>query len=220
MAKEKQKVTYLFLASRKYPFPEDDFDYTYSDNNDPEIKAKKNQEIVALDVTTSFSNSWEGNLTSYPVSAGSEISDHITIRNNKYVLEGIVSDTPIEVHKNESIGQLGTGYNRTYAALDMIKEMYTNKVIFTLFSEYQRIDNCVITGVSFDQSADFSIRFKITMEQVRLAYAKTVSLNVKASTKKKTDSNKNGGGTTKNQADTDQYRRNREEAIKRNNAGG
>lgn len=218
MAAKQEKTTYLFLASRLYPYSkEGEKVATTNEDGTREIQRKKGQQIVALDVTTRFSNEWQGNVTSYPVSTGSDITDHITIRNNKYTLEGIVSDIPFEVHKQEELGQLGTGAERTHAALQLLDEMFRSKVIFTLYSEYQQIDNCVITSINFDQTPEFAIRFTIQMEQIRLAYAKTVSLKVSAGTKKKVASNQNGGGTTKATADTDQYRKNRDASILKNN---
>lgn len=218
MAKNADKITYIFLASRKYPIPSGDFDYTYFEDATSEITKKAGQEIVALDVTTKFSNTWEGNVSSYPISSGADITDHISIRNNKYVLEGVVSDTPIEIHKNEYYGDGGTGADRIFAAIEMLEYMFKNRVLFTLFSEYQQIDNAVITGVSFEQTAQYAVNITIQMEQVRFAYAKTVNLNVKPATKKKVASNQNGGGSTKVEADRTAYKDNINAEIKKNNS--
>lgn len=218
MAVNADKVTYIFLASRKNPIPSQDFEYTYFEGGASEITKKKGQEIVALDIATKFSNNWEGNVSSYPLSAGSDITDNISIRNNKYTLEGVVSDTPIEIHKNEYYGQGGTGADRIRAAIEMLDYMFQNRVIFTLFSEYQQIDNAVITGVNFDYIGQDAINLTVQMEQVRFAYAKSVKLNVSPATKKKVASNQNGGGATKVQEAQDTYKKNRDAEIAKNNS--
>jgi len=208
------KVTYLFLGSRSYPFSYDD---KLETNKEGEILARDTQILISLDVTTSLKTSWSGDVSKYPVSSGSEISDHVSIRNNTYTLEGIISDTPVEGHKNELFGQQGTNHYRIISSIDALKALYEAKKTFTFFSEYQKIDNVVITKVDFDQTGQMAVAFSIEFEQVRFAYAKSVTLNVKKSTKKTVASNKNGGGAAKQSATSIQnHRLNIEEAKKVN----
>jgi len=204
-------VTYLFLASRLYPFG---LSGEVKTDDKGQLVKSDDQQIMSLDVTTRFTNDWSGEVTRYPVSQGSEITDHITIRNSKFTLEGMISDMPFEKHPAEFFGSYGTGSYRAMAAVETFQQMFEEKVVFTLFSEYQQIDNCVITSVNFEQSGEYAVHFAIGIEQLRFAYAKTVTLNVSSATKKKTGSNKNGGGTTKVQMDPTSYQQNRDAAQK------
>ncbi|QFG76723.1 hypothetical protein DMB90_11820 [Raoultella planticola] len=93
--------------------------------------------------------------------------------------------------------------------------------MFTLYSEFQKIDNCIITGIDFDQESQEAINFKISIEQTRLAFAKQVTLNVSKSTKKSVASNTNGGGSTKAEASNSElsgYTQKRNKAIAKNEA--
>lgn len=217
MAATKEKTTYIFLASRRGTDRYDDISYNYTEDGTAQIQKKKGQEIVSLDVTTKLSMSWNGSVSSYAVSGDSDISDHLTIKNDKYTLSGVVSDTPIQRYENETLGYAGTGGRRVMASLQLLRQMYEEKVIFDLYSEYERISNVVITDIDFDIEAQNAIEFRIQMEQVRFAYAKTVSLNVSSGTKKKIASNKNGGGSTKVNAETSTYEKNRDALIEKNN---
>lgn len=214
---DKETTTYIFLASRKYPITSPNNGSEQKEDGTPLNETKKGREIIALDVTTSFTNSWEADLTKYPVSSGSEISDHLSIRNNKYTLKGIVSDTPIEPHTGEYLGQLGTGGARIIAAIEVLQKMFKERVPFTLFSEFQKIENVVITKVDFDQAPENAIAFSIQFEEVRFAYAKTVSLNVKASKKKSVASNTNGGSSAKGDAKSLSDHRSKIEELKKVN---
>ncbi len=213
---EKDSTRYLFLVSRNFPLVKTDTEYeTTADGK--EIARRDGQEIVALDVTTSFSHAWEADLSKYPVSSGSEISDHLTVRNNKYTLKGVVSETPFEAHSQEYLGSLGTGYKRVVAAIDVLREIFDKRLPFTLFTEHKKIENVVMTKVNFDQASQFATEFQIEFEQVRFAYARTVALNVKKSAKKSVASNKNGGGAAKQDADSlDNYRKKRAAAKELN----
>lgn len=214
--KEESTVTYVFLASRLYPFGLSDAVKT---DEKGQLTKTDGKQIMALDVTTRFSNSWEGDLTKYPISSGSEITDHISIRNNKYTLEGVISDTPFEKHDSEFFGGYPTGSYRAMAAVETLEKMFKDKKTFTLFSEYQQIDNAIITSIKFEQEGALSVRFTMEMEQVRFAYAKTVNLKVSASTKKTVAPNQNGGGSSKQTADgISEYERKVAEAKKTNAA--
>lgn len=217
---EGDTVTYLFLASRLFTTKEGGNIKT--DQSGQKTQSDQ-QKIIALDVTTKFNTKWEGDLTKYPVSQGSDVTDHITIRNNKFQLEGVISNTPFETHNGEYFSTYGTGTPRTRTAVEFLNDFFNNKQIFTLYSEFQKIDNCLITGIDFDQEAHEAITFKISIEQLRLAFAKQVVLNVSKGTKKSTASNTNGGGSTKADLtvqEKDRYKQQRDEQIRLNEQGG
>jgi hypothetical protein len=208
------KITYVFLGSRKYPYSSDK---TVKTDKDGQIESSETQILIALDVTTSLKSNWSADVSKYPITSGSEISDHLSVRNNTYTLEGIISDTPIEGHKNELFGSRGTGYERVMAAIDALETLYQAKKTFTFFSEHQKIENVVITKVSFSQEPQDAVAFSIDFEEIRFAYAKSVSLNVKKSAKKTVAANKNGGGASKQVAeDQANHRKTMEEARKIN----
>lgn len=217
---EGNTVTYLFLASRLFTTKEGS---NVKTDESGDKTQDDQQKVISLDVTTKFNTKWEGNLTKYPVSQGSEITDHITIRNNKFQLEGVISNTPFENHVGEYFSDYGTGSPRTRTVVDFLNEFFKAKQIFTLYSEFQKIDNCLITDINFDQDGQEAIIFKISIEQLRLAVAKQVVLNVSKGTKKNVASNTNGGGSTKAEMttqDKNKYVEQRNAEIKRNEAGG
>lgn len=192
-------ITYVFLASRLYPFALSD---AVSTDAQGQITKTEDRQLISLDVTTRLSNNWQGELSKYSITKGSEITDHLSIQNNKYTLEGYISDTPFEQHQAEFLSPERSGEFRAMNAIETLEKIFKEKSIFTLFSEYQQIDNAVITSIRFEQTSEMGILFTIDMEQVRFSYAETVSLNVSKSTKKSVASNKNGGGSTKSEAST------------------
>lgn len=217
-SQKESKVTYVFLASRLFPFNKEGSITTDKNGN---LTANEETLLLSLDVTTRFRNRWEGDLSKYPVSAGSEITDNMSIKNKKFTLVGVISDTPFERRPGEFFGKYGTGYPRASRAVEALDVMFRNKLLFTLYSEYEKIDNCIITSVDFEQRSEDAVVFSIEIEQLRFAYAKSVMLNVKKSVNKTTASNKNGGGSTKQSADQSakslsDHRRQVKEAIETN----
>lgn len=191
-------------------------------NSSGEAESQTKNIILSFDVVTKFSNDLSGDLTKYPVSQGSDVTDHITIRNRKFSLTGIVSNTPFETHHGEYMSNYGTGSNRVREAINMLKDIFENKRLFSLYSEYEKIDNCVLTGLKFDQEGQEAVEFELSVEQARLAFAKQVTLNVSGKTKKSVSSNTNGGGSTKSalsQQEQGSYVKKKEVIIKDLNKG-
>lgn len=209
---------YVLVASRLSPSaPTGNSNTEVKSNTDGTTSSREEKMIFAFDVTTRMDTNYSADLSKYPVSSGSEISDHITIRNKKFTVNGVVSNTPFERHPGEVLAEYGTGDDRLSPAFAFLDQCISMRTPMTLYTEFEKVDNVVITGLQFSNESQEAVEFRLDLEQVRFAYARTVQLNVKSGTKKKIDSNKNGGGTTKNQVDTNKYRENRDASINRNN---
>lgn len=56
------------------------------------LKTQTTNDVIVFDAITSFSDSYSGSVTSHPIESGSRISDHVTVDNPKFKLNGVVSD--------------------------------------------------------------------------------------------------------------------------------
>lgn len=52
----------------------------------------ENNDVIVFDSVTSFSEQYQGSVTSHPVEDGSKISDHVITNNVKFKIQGVVSD--------------------------------------------------------------------------------------------------------------------------------
>ena len=123
-----------------------------------------------IKVDQKFSNQ----ITEYTVDKKNKITDHVFNNNPKYTIEGVVTNHPITQYDNNIIGYDG---NRVAAADKLLRQLWTDKSAFTVITEYENIEYCLMSDYEASFSADSSeaLNFTISVEQIRFAETQFVT---------------------------------------------
>lgn len=116
---------------------------------------------IPLDVRVSTNHSFSAQVTEYPVESGAVITDHVHLRPVSITLEGLVSDSPVNVLPNSITplkGDVNTGWNgvstRSQDAYDVLQDVYTNRLPITYVSRYATFEDMIIEKLDIPQSRD------------------------------------------------------------------
>jgi len=108
------------------------------------IMKTENKDIILFDSVLSFSESYQGSVSSHPVEDGSKISDNVTVENVKIKIQGVVTDynffNPIKDAGNQTVP--GYDYPRLYGSMliNTKGEPETNANV-AIPSDYSGVDN-------------------------------------------------------------------------------
>lgn len=162
--------------------------------------------ILKIDATTNLDFSRSASLSKYPIEDGSEISDHYTLGNKTLSVQGVFSNTPLEIFDGAlnvatgiipnttvrvlagaavSAGQLlirkrrGPRSNPAKRAYNYLNELMDKKIPFTFTTKYESFKNMLITSLNIprDGAAGDSLPFRCEMEQVKIVQAKKGDVN-------------------------------------------
>lgn len=156
--------------------------------------------ILCFDAVPELTSDLTAQVTSYPVEGGAEVSDHVQNQNDKFTITAYITNTPLMNYKNNSVLYKTQG-KRVSLAIEILRKLKEQRQTITLVNEFEVLQDCVVTNVSWTQSPQESeaLAFRLTFEKVRRATAKRVNINVTktAGANKSTASNKAGGDATK-----------------------
>lgn len=157
------------------------------------------------DVTTSISHQFDNDVTAFPVERGKDITDNIRTRNNRFTVEGVVTDYALTQYKGNTVGYDGIASRRQDMYTHLMK-IRNNKLKFTLVTGLDAYESCVIRSFSVPVAPDNAslFTFTIEIEQIREVYTSTVNIVVAdVSVPKKDDAAKtsNKGDNTPSETD-------------------
>lgn len=129
------------------------------------------------DATLSVAPSYSNNISNHPVEKSSNISDHAYNNNPIIRIEGVISNSysqtdlfnnPSLTHVNNEVLYDG---NRVYRALNLLEELWRERGVFTIVSEYKDYNYCIIKNLntSFTKETSDVLVFSLVCEQVRFA---------------------------------------------------
>lgn len=154
--------------------------------------------IFEIDATVSMSHERSASPTKSPIESGSNITDHITLENNKLSIEGVITNNffgitstitdlldiralsnPLNVIErvkslNREFGTIGRmlheNTDRVENAFRYFEEIHKNRIPFTVITGLKKYDNMVLVNLSVPQAATDgdSIRFSATLEQINI----------------------------------------------------
>lgn len=129
-------------------------------------------------------------ITEHQVDAGSDPADHIKKNSPDYVVEGVISDTPMSY--TESIAQLGTNISSLFtatsttsrsvqAALGLI-ELWQNDEPIQIISKLGLWSNLAIASLNWrvDSETANMLRFTLRMKHIRIIHTEVVPKENKA----------------------------------------
>lgn len=154
--------------------------------------------IFEIDAVVTMGHERSASPTKSPIESGSNITDHITLDNNKLSIEGVITNNffgitstlsdlaslrslqnPLNtIEKINSLKrQFGTigkmlhnNTDRVENAFRYLEELHTNRTPFTIVTGLKKYSNMVLINLSVPQSATDgdSIRFSATFEQINI----------------------------------------------------
>lgn len=134
-----------------------------------------NYMAIAFDSVPSISLKRTANVTSYAVESGSDISDHIQLKNNTFSMSGIISETPIQAVDDLLYSENLSG-TRISQAITYLDKIMDNNYVITLVTEYKIYTSVVLTGYTYDARSEYAAQFDMTFEQVRIVNSATANV--------------------------------------------
>lgn len=139
----------------------------------------------------------KADVSSYAIESGSEVSDHIQIKNDTITLAGWITESPLEL-RGDIISSSGANGTRVKQAIDWLNTTFEARQTISLITRDAVLENVVLTGVSYDyDDALDAMKFDLSFERIRLVSSKEVDV---IATKTKSTTNK--GKTVKKKANT------------------
>ncbi|HID4698328.1 TPA: phage baseplate protein [Enterobacter cloacae] len=151
----------------------------------------RNYQAIVFDAVTDTGVRRQADITSYPVESGTEVSDHIQIKNNTFKMSGVITETPIRL-EGDLLYSAGVNGTRISQAITYLDQIFDSRQPITLVTEHKVYENVILSGISYDYKSEYAMQFDLEFEQIRLVSKATV--NVIAT---KTQGNKSVGGTVK-----------------------
>lgn len=150
-----------------------------------------NYQAITFDAVPEIGIRRSADVTAYPVEDGAEVSDNVQKKNNTFTLSGIITETPIRL-KKDLLYSAGVNGTRVSQAIEYLDKIFDARQPIILVTENKIYENVILKGISYDSTAEFSMRFDLEFEQVR--FVRKAETNVIAT---KTQSTKNSGGSVK-----------------------
>lgn len=158
---------------------------------------------ISFDAVTNFSPTKTRTITNSPISEGSFISEYLSDKGGKIIMEAYVSNNPIIINENNLInsndpdGRAKAGY----LALD---KLYNSKDTVTIVYRYDSLNSYFLTSFEPIVMPSDTIGFRLEFDEVRFASEQRVALIVNMSDEKAKEAGKeqNTAINTKDEATT------------------
>ncbi|MCS0529628.1 phage baseplate protein [Klebsiella grimontii] len=166
-------------------------------SNDSSASYIQEYSALSFDSVPQIGVKRKANVSSYAIESGSEVSDHIQIKNDSINISGWITESPIEL-RGDIISSAGANGTRVKQAIDWLNTTFEARQTLSLVTRDAVLENVVLTGVSYnyDDALD-AMKFDLTFEIIRLVSSKEVDV---IATKTKSTTNK--GKTVKTKANT------------------
>lgn len=136
----------------------------------------------------------QADVTSFPVENGSDVSDHVQIKNNTFSLSGMISETPVRLLRDQ-LYSAGVNGARISQAIEYLDQIFEERQPIVLLTEHRTFENVILKGYSYDYRSEHAMEFQLDFEQIRLvSVATTNAIAVK------TAPNKSAGTDVKSKA--------------------
>lgn len=140
---------------------------------------------VSFDCVTSLSPRFTKTVSSYPVSSGYSITDHVFQNNTQIQLTGIITKSPTIQYENNLVGYSNLN-GRDKDAFAVLERLFLTTTTINLVYEYKVFTNLIITSLTPVKDKN-AIVFEIGLSQARFASAKRVFVTQGLSSSKTSD---------------------------------
>ena len=116
--------------------------------------------VVELDVTISENHTFNSRATQFPVETGGDVTDHIINDPDILTLEGIVSDTPLNMF---------SFFTRSIDAFNRLVDLHERRIPVTVVTGLKVYQNMVMTTLDVPRTIETgqSLTFNITLQNIR-----------------------------------------------------
>ena len=162
---------------------------------------------VSFDAVTSFSPTRKRTITNSPISNGSFISEYLSDKGGKVVLEAYVSNNPIILYQENLVDKGTDPDGRAKAAYLALDTLYKSKDTVTIVHRYDTLESYFLTSFEPILMPSDTIGFRLEFDEVRFATEQRVILALYMSdekTKEAVHSQNGGQGNKELASDTDQ----------------
>lgn len=164
-------------------------------SNDSSTSYIQEYSALSFDSVPQIGVKRKADVSSYAIESGSEVSDHIQIKNDTITLSGWITESPIEL-RGDIISSAGANGTRVKQAIDWLNTTFEARQTISIVTRDAVLESVVLTGVSYnyDDALD-AMKFDLNFERIRLVSSKEVDV---IATKTKSTTNK--GKTVKTAA--------------------
>ncbi len=131
--------------------------------------------IITIDVSRVIRHSLRATATRNPVEQGADVTDHVILDPRGLVIEGMITDSPIEFltpvfGSQASIVDFENSASRSKQNFDLLEQLYENRIPFSVNTRLKFYSNMVITNLDIPQDAEAgqSINFTIGFDQIQI----------------------------------------------------
>jgi hypothetical protein len=149
--------------------------------------------LITLDVTIEETHERRAEPTDFPIEGGSSISDHVRLQPNKLTVSGFITDTPLLLN-DLGLQGIGLGRARAATAFQLLESMFEARLPFTVVSQLRVYQNMVIESLSVPKTRESALRFRVTMQELKLVSGQNVLIPASASEAAKSAQSSGGGG--------------------------
>lgn len=166
-------------------------------SNDSSASYIQEYSALSFDSVPQIGVKRRADVSSYAIESGSEVSDHIQIKNDQINISGWITESPIEL-RGDIISSAGANGMRVKQAIDWLNTTFEARQTISLVTRDAVLENIVLTSISYsyDDALD-AMKFDLEFEKVRLVSSKEVDVIAT-----KTKSTRNVGKTVKTKAPT------------------
>jgi hypothetical protein len=135
--------------------------------------------------------------TKNQVETGADVTDHVALEPEKVTVEGIITNTPVNILK--TVGGLLTGElfsDPSSRAFEFIKKLYDDREPFDFVGTLKVYKNMVITSLKIprEPKTGRALSFTMTLEQITLVQSQLFSSNKMAAAVEHTGAKKSNLG--------------------------
>lgn len=157
--------------------------------------------FLQLDATVNETHTRSAKITQNEIEDGSNVADNVVLENEKFSIEGIISESPfpssdirdiaLQVQNvgfnflNKAVGSISGGIIpnagssiKRVIALIQLENFWKNKIPFIVITGVKKYDNVLIKNMSIPVSVKDgkSLRFKIDCEVVKIVESQTITV--------------------------------------------
>lgn len=155
---------------------------------------------ILIDATVSEIHTYDSEVVENPVEDGSDITDHINLKQPNYRLDGLITDTPLGLplisNFQNAASRVQEVFGKNSRSINVMNSMLAlrdTKKPFILTSNLKRYENMVFKSLEFslDEETGSAIKISATLQQISIVKSKQVSVtpaeSIKGLASKKAD---------------------------------
>lgn len=132
---------------------------------------------VLLDAVLDESVDLSASVTAFPVELGADINDHVILEPARYIMRGVVTDTPTDWASTEY--PHGQGATRSLSAWAILEAIWQRGEPFSIFTGWRTYDSMVIQRIRSRKNASLGkvVDFEAELMELRIVETRVRQLS-------------------------------------------